>query len=311
MMNRFTNILVILSDDTESVDNPALIRGHELARKNQGSLTIMDVISPPENALGEYRDMFKPQELLEMLVSRREKCLRKIVEQLNSDVDISIEVAVGREFIEIIRKIIIDKHDLLIKVANEHPDSFDSSDFHLMRKCPQPVWLLKSMDGGRSKKILATIDLNLESQEEGKELNAQIMNLATSLAKWENSELHVLSCWSLYGENKFRYSRFIKVPEEKLNQILQKEEQANRELQNTLISRYEKINIHQHLLKGDPVNLIPDFVKENAIDVTIMGTVARSGIPGLLIGNTSETILHLIDSSVITLKPSGFESIIK
>jgi nucleotide-binding universal stress UspA family protein len=39
-----------------------------------------------------------------------------------------------------------------------------------------------------------------------------------------------------------------------------------------------------------------------------MGTVARIGIPGLLIGNTAETILDQLDCSVLAVKPPGFVS---
>jgi universal stress protein E len=42
-----------------------------------------------------------------------------------------------------------------------------------------------------------------------------------------------------------------------------------------------------------------------------MGTIGRSGIPGLLIGNTSETVLQAVNSSVITLKPDDFLSPIR
>ena len=37
-----------------------------------------------------------------------------------------------------------------------------------------------------------------------------------------------------------------------------------------------------------------------------MGTLARSGIAGLLIGNTAENVLSAIDASVLTVKPADF-----
>lgn len=37
-----------------------------------------------------------------------------------------------------------------------------------------------------------------------------------------------------------------------------------------------------------------------------MGTVCRTGAPGLLIGNTAEKILYEVDCSVLTVKPDGF-----
>ena len=42
--------------------------------------------------------------------------------------------------------------------------------------------------------------------------------------------------------------------------------------------------------------------------VVVMGTLARSGIRGLLIGNTAERILDDLDASVIAVKPPGFVS---
>ena len=93
--------------------------------------------------------------------------------------------------------------------------------------------------------------------------------------------------------------------------MLRQEEQANLDLQKALIAKYDDVDVEGHLLKGEAVDIIPKFSSDNEIDVVVMGTVARSGIPGLLIGNTAETILHTIDASVITLKPRGFESPIK
>jgi hypothetical protein len=39
-----------------------------------------------------------------------------------------------------------------------------------------------------------------------------------------------------------------------------------------------------------------------------MGTLARSGIPGYIIGNTAERVLVGVDRSVLAVKPEGFVS---
>ena len=39
-----------------------------------------------------------------------------------------------------------------------------------------------------------------------------------------------------------------------------------------------------------------------------MGTVGRTGIQGVLIGNTAETILSNVHCPVLTTKPEGFVS---
>ena len=63
-----------------------------------------------------------------------------------------------------------------------------------------------------------------------------------------------------------------------------------------------------HLLKGDPADVIAEFAKTGRVDLIVMGTVARTGIAGLLIGNTAETILQRVDCSVLAVKPDGFVS---
>jgi nucleotide-binding universal stress UspA family protein len=39
-----------------------------------------------------------------------------------------------------------------------------------------------------------------------------------------------------------------------------------------------------------------------------MGTVARTGISGLIIGNTAEAILNQLTCSVPAIKPPGFQT---
>ena len=80
---------------------------------------------------------------------------------------------------------------------------------------------------------------------------------------------------------------------------------------NKLISHMGKdalsfIKFHKHLIKGYARKEIPLFTKEINADLVIMGTVDRTGIPGLFMGNTAESILNQLDCSVLAIKPQGF-----
>ena len=61
-----------------------------------------------------------------------------------------------------------------------------------------------------------------------------------------------------------------------------------------------------HLLKGSARKEIPALAKRLPVDCIVMGTVARTGIRGFIMGNTAETILEQIDCSVLAIKPHGF-----
>ncbi len=63
-----------------------------------------------------------------------------------------------------------------------------------------------------------------------------------------------------------------------------------------------------HLLKGNPADVIADFAKAGRADLIVMGTVARTGLHGFLIGNTAETVFQRVDCSVLAIKPEGFVS---
>ncbi|MBF0264105.1 MAG: universal stress protein [Gammaproteobacteria bacterium] len=69
--------------------------------------------------------------------------------------------------------------------------------------------------------------------------------------------------------------------------------------------------IKTHLKKGEAAEVALKLAKRNNIDLVIMGTVARTGIPGFFIGNTAERILNSVDSSILAVKPKSFSTPIK
>ena len=63
-----------------------------------------------------------------------------------------------------------------------------------------------------------------------------------------------------------------------------------------------------HLVAGDPGSVLPELAGRLQITTIVMGTVARTGLAGLIMGNTAETILRSVHCSVLAVKPVGFES---
>ena len=62
------------------------------------------------------------------------------------------------------------------------------------------------------------------------------------------------------------------------------------------------------MIKGPPGRIVPEFVRAHRINLLVMGTVARTGLPGLIMGNTAEQVLDAVRCSVIAVKPSNFVS---
>ncbi len=70
----------------------------------------------------------------------------------------------------------------------------------------------------------------------------------------------------------------------------------------------EYLKPQTHLVKGWPRKEIPALAARLDVDLVVMGTVARTGVPGLIMGNTAESIINQIDCSLLAIKPPGFET---
>ena len=68
------------------------------------------------------------------------------------------------------------------------------------------------------------------------------------------------------------------------------------------------LDLHLHVVKGPAHFVVSELARELAVDLVVMGTVARTGIDGFFMGNTAEGILAELDCSVLTIKPPGFTS---
>ncbi|MEW8584193.1 MAG: universal stress protein, partial [Candidatus Thiodiazotropha sp.] len=61
-------------------------------------------------------------------------------------------------------------------------------------------------------------------------------------------------------------------------------------------------------VKGEPSTVIHQISDRLNADLIVMGTVGRSGIPGLFIGNTAEEVLQNTRASILAVKPPSFVS---
>ncbi|MNT48141.1 hypothetical protein D3C72_1849060 [compost metagenome] len=60
-----------------------------------------------------------------------------------------------------------------------------------------------------------------------------------------------------------------------------------------------------HLLQGFAEETLPRFVDENAVDLLLMGAIARGHLDTALIGHTAERVLEGVNCDLLVLKPQG------
>ncbi len=113
----------------------------------------------------------------------------------------------------------------------------------------------------------------------------------------------MVQAWSPYGEdvlrdNETQSGNGVKSGEPKIHKRAMKE----------LLARYQgkDLDLQTHLSEGNAEDVILSTAKQEHIELIVMGTVGRVGLPGFFIGNTAEEVLRQVDCSVLTVKPDGF-----
>jgi len=306
-MKRFKNILFVA--DREDGLGTALERAVALSQSNGARLTVMDVT--PESGLADYIRRSYAIDLNAQLREQRLMALEALTRPY-SDAGISLytTVVTGTPFLEVVRAVQRNAHDLVMKVAHTSAglakSLFGSTDMHLLRKCPCPVWIDQAGASGRYRRLLAAVD---PCDEESGELQRLILDLATSLAERERAELDVVHAWELPGESILASGRGRIAPRE-LDRLLEDAEQRHRQALERLLLPYG-LNSganNVHLLKGRPAQVITGCARRQESDLILMGSLGRAGLPGLFIGNTAEEVLSEAQSAVLTVKPYDFVS---
>ncbi len=294
-MKRFKNILAVYDGTIGSDD--ALGRAVSLATSNGAKLTIVDVL--PEN------------QRTASLLAEREKRLQRLVPAIDgSQMDgIETQVLCGTPFLEIVRAILRSGHDLVIASAEGgsilRNVFFGSTATHLIRKSPCPVWIVKPGRPDPFARILAAVD-PCAGTDESNALNIKIMDLATSLAQAHNGYLHIVHAWDVDGKD--RETLASEITDQIGEDLRNKHIALHRSALGDLLEPYPLAEIEHevHLPQGLPQRCIADLVDSLDIDLIVMGTVSRSGIPGLLMGNAAESVLASVNCGVLTVKPEGF-----
>ena len=319
-MNLFKNILYVSGGS--AAQKGSIIRAVSLAENNQADLTVIDVVPVITAGISLLRGNSISSELQAAAVEESRKKLEALIEPYKDRVHIQLDVLVGRTFIEVIRAILRNNYDLLIKPA-QNPSFieqlFGSDDMQLLRNCPCPLWLTCTEEKSKCEHILAAVDFDPDMSDPIEQsLNQQILELSCSLAFSDFAALHVAHVWDAPAEAMLRI--WADDPQEAgisyVESVRSSHERAYNRLQQQLIERVGKdsndyLSPEFHMRRGVAATAIPEIAKRLQADLVVMGTVARTGIAGLLIGNTAEAILEQLQCSVLAVKPPGFVSPVK
>lgn len=300
-------ILIALDDDSD--EKLALDTGFTLALQHDASVTVIVVSNQAQAWKDSLGECVGEETIHRYLFERREQSVQSQAEAYRI-ADVEVVSRSGISFIEVIRSGLSVSADLIVQASHtEDADSlfFTSADWHLMRKSPIPVLVVKEGWSLKPTHILVAVDV-LSAQET---INKDLLQIASTLALGSSAKLTVVSAWTVAGELPVRDNPWFRADNEQLDKIVDATRERAEQNLGTLQHWLEQQGLtadHWLVKKGPARDVIPAVVKDLDVDLVTMGTVGRTGIPGFLIGNTAETVLSKVGCSVLTLKPETFIS---
>lgn len=302
-MIEYTKILAVV--EPEKDNQPAISRATELAAKTGGHITALMTIYDFSYEMTTMLSAEEREAMRQAVVNERTAWLK---EQL-SQYDCPIEAAVkwnNRPYEAIIKYALSSNADIVLKATRAHDDLrsiiFTPTDWHLIRKCPAPVLLVKEHDWPQNGKIVAAVNVGTEDREHA-QLNDRLTSIALDYGELLTAQVHLANC---YPGTPLNIA--IEVPEfdpETYNASVKNHHLEEMEKHS---KRYSIPLDHCHVKEGLPEKVIPLVAKELDAELVIIGTVGRVGISAALIGNTAEHVIDELNCDVLAIKPEGFES---
>jgi universal stress protein E len=320
MKGHYKNILCVLGDSHRQDDTVA--QALHIAKTHQANITIvlaLEALPPNANMIMESFSYIESQQSME---NQAQQWLTEQSKNWSQHYHADTEVLIGDPLIDVVSYVVNNNIDLVIKRAEESflDKLFGSLDMRLLRKCPCPVWVVDRKSKSQYKNVVAALDLNYHYPKHEvsvrRELNRDVLRHASQIALLEFAQLHVVHVFDAVPENIAR-DGFITVDNDRMEHDLAKIfEERDAELTLLLSELADELDDdvldflkpQKHIVHGYPRREIAATAASVSADVIVMGTVARLGVPGFIMGGTAEETINQLHCAVVGIKPKGFQT---
>ena len=305
-MEKYQNILVVI-DPTEE-EQKALNRAIELAKKTGARITAFLTIFDFSYEMTTMLSSDERESMRQSVINDKARWLTQFIDNIeHTGIEITSEVIWhNRPFEPIIQQVIDKGYDIVIKGTKEHDKLksviFTPTDWHILRKCPCPVLLVKDHDWPKNGNILAAVNVGSDESEH-ESLNARITEEAVNLANIIEANAHIVNSFPGTPVNIA-----IEIPE--FNAAEYNESMMSHHIE-AMKDHCEKFNVkkeNMHVKEGLPEDVIEGLSQELDAELVILGTIGRTGLSAALIGNTAEHVIDRLNCDVLALKPDGYSS---
>lgn len=307
-MSIYNKILAVA--DINSDQQPALARAVQLAKRSQSvpKVTLFLAIYDFSYDMTSMLSSDEREAMRRGVIQQRETWLRNLS---NSYLDDAIELEVkvvwhNRPYEAIIAEVFAGHHEIVVKATRKHDvlESiiFTPTDWHLLRKCPAPVLLIKDAHWPENANIMACVHLGSETPAH-LALNEDMANRVTSISQRMNATPYLVNAYPITPANIT-----IELPEFDPNSYSDAVRAHHLTSMKALRQKYHLPEEQTIVEQGVPEEVITQSAQKLNAAMVILGTTGRTGLSAIFIGNTAEHVIDRLNCDVLALKPEGYIS---
>lgn len=293
-MLELNRILVIIEPDTEA--QPALEKARQLAKYADSELELMIADYNTYLQDGFYFDPQQAQRLRYEHADRRMQELEDLADPLREQgCEVTVTTGWGNPpYGEIISRVRDTKPSLVVKSTRHHSKLsrifLSNQDWELVRYCPVPLLLAKTQEWTANPRLIVAVDPD-HIYDKPASLDDKLIASAQSLAAISGGEVHLYhSAWIPPIAGVYALLDDSRQEQQKVKQLAE----ANGISESSC-----------HTAEGEIRSSLPDLVKELQASVVVMGAISRSRMDRVMIGNTAERVLDLLECDVLIIKPDA------
>jgi len=193
-------------------------------------------------------------------------------------------------------------------VTDAHPGTnfaaglLQEVNWELVRLSPAPLLIVRQPMLYSHPVILAALDPS-QTHSKPTALNDSILSLATVLSTTLAGDLHAVHAFPASGGSVGAAAGVTASVSAELQAI--EAGRAHARLDSLLMST-RLPDERRHVVPGSPAEAIVRTATELRASLVVLGSVARSGVGRLFIGNTAEKVLNRLPCDLLLLKPDSF-----
>jgi universal stress protein E len=282
--------------DATASRHPALTRALRAARGHRVQFRLVDVCGPD-------LDRSALRNFVHTAMRARLNAAAARVQKAGHTA--SVALLTGDPATALVEAAITWRADVLLRshaVRRPQPYPIGPVDSHVLRRCPCPVWLVTPRQSTGESVIVAAVDPE-PSDPSRHALSVAVARQALAIGARQRAQVHLVHAWTAFGQE-------LVASHATAGDLAAYEAACRDHAEGRLEALVREVaptpGVRVHLIEGTADHVLTQLVTGRRASLVVLGTVGRTGLAGLIMGNTAERVLRHVRCSVLALKPDGF-----